>query len=550
MSLSKRLKPGLFALFIALNLFVCGAINLAAPSDAAAGEVFGPGQRTVIIGGSRLVTFDEAGESKELIVNGLNGEDLEAIDFDLTMGFLGLGIHVIGVGEDGGIFGIGPDGNAQLLGRIPPQFLGDILDIDINPINKDIFIANERGQLIKFNPREPNTFRIVGFVYDKDDPNTGKKGIGVMTFTEKGAFLIDLANKVLAQITNIDFGLMKTVGSLNLGNFSAFGFDTNPVTDQSIASIITAGQQVPDLYQIDTSNGQATRIDTMGTMHKGLTLMAPPLKNFHCVVTPPHAVNKVGTEHTFNVEIFDGDTEIGNAHSLSFKVLAGPNAGQSGSVPLSTFSYTSNGMAGIDTVIVDVAFSGNSATCRATKEWVTTPHISAVEKNGKKLTITGQFDKNGNNKVIVNGKEQKTKTVSETELFSKKGGKKADTDSVVVVDSAGGPSNQFLIGQPPSTLSCKLTPEVSTTRLSDGGPFRHEVKLQVFFNGKLVSEDLQVRFRIKHGPNEDDGFDFPVRGGVFTHTYPGDGQVGFDLIEASGIFKGSPFACFAVKKWE
>ncbi len=504
-----------------------------------------------ITNGDTIIGFQ--GPDKEpttLPIRGLNGEKIKAIEYDPDLDNLGVSDKFLAVGDNGGVFEIDSTGQAKLIGSIPEQFRGVPLDIDLDPMTGDIFVVNKIGLLIKFNREKPTIFKINEFLYGKDDPNMNKVGKGAFTFTEQGGFLLDVINGVLAQITNLEFGLVKTVGPLNLGDITAMGFDTNPLTNRSFASIVTQGQTLPDLYEIDLASGEATKLGPFGDQFEGLTITPPLLKNFHCVVSPPEAINKTGTSHTINVTVFSGSTEIGGIDRVDYKVLSGPNVGAGADFGDVSFTYQSNGLKGIDIIEATVIDGIDTASCTAKKQWVDAPDIAAVTKNKKKLTVMGQFDTTADNRILVDGKEQATKTVSDTELLSKKGGKKAKPDSVITVKSNGNPSNDFRVDQPPAGLQCVLTPQFAITQIEQGKEQKHNLTLQVFANGKLISEELTVAFEIIAGPNSFGVANKIDAGGTFTHSYTSNGKPGFDVIKASGTFKGGPFSCLAVKRWQ
>lgn len=548
---TRTIKTKISATILVLNLLVGCVIHLAIPCAALAGDELRLDNFNVIQNGNTILGFGglDAEEATRIPIAGLSGEKLKAVELDpATAGVANL-TKFFGIGDRGNVFEIDITGATKLIGNIPQQFLGIPVDIDFDPETDDIAVVNNFGLMIKFNRNNPNNFKINEFLYDKNDPNTNKVGKGVFTLSKEGGFLLDVVNGVLAKLANPQLGLLQTVGALGLGNFTALGFDTNPLTNKSFASILSQGQTLPDLYEVDLTNGKMTKIGSLGGPFEGLTIAAPPLKDFHCVITPPDAINKVDSEHTVNVKVFVGSREILNPDSVIFQVLDGPNKGTEQISDSSTFTYSNFGDTGTDIIQAIVAEGADLASCTATKKWVRAPNIAAVDKNKKKLTVTGQFDTTADNRILVDGKEQATKTVSETELFSKKGGKKAKPDSVITVKSNGNPSNDFRVDQPPAGLKCVLMPLFATTEIKQGEEQQHNLTLQVFANGKLVSEELTVRLKIINGPNTFGDANKIGTGGAFTHTYTSNGKAGFDVIEASGTFKGGSFSCLAVKRW-
>lgn len=134
---------------------------------------------------------------------------------------------------------------------------------------------------------------------------------------------------------------------------------------------------------------------------------------------PPTDENAVGTSHTVTATITSG----GNPSPgilVSFSVVAGPNAGQisdpnTGECALNndcttaangqvSWTYTSNGVPGIDTIQACFANAAGAITCatQVTKNWVEEPELEAacvetVNPHGAKIPPAGKTTPPGTN---------------------------------------------------------------------------------------------------------------------------------------------------------
>ncbi|MBI4468919.1 MAG: right-handed parallel beta-helix repeat-containing protein [Acidobacteria bacterium] len=121
-----------------------------------------------------------------------------------------------------------------------------------------------------------------------------------------------------------------------------------------------------------------------------------------CLVEPSSASRTVGSMHTLTQTVTDISGPIASV-PVSFNVMSGPNAGMAGSgitdsMGRASFSYTSNGALGTDTIEASGTAKGVRFTCSATVEW-TAPLLPL--QYGQ--TVVGSIDSPGN--AIVYGFE-------------------------------------------------------------------------------------------------------------------------------------------------
>ncbi len=90
-------------------------------------------------------------------------------------------------------------------------------------------------------------------------------------------------------------------------------------------------------------------------------------------LSPATAVNPVGTSHTVTATVLLNCSPAAGT-TVNFNITAGPNAGQTGSATTNgfgqaSFTYTSNGATGTDTIQASGTVSGNAFSATAQKTW-------------------------------------------------------------------------------------------------------------------------------------------------------------------------------------
>jgi uncharacterized repeat protein (TIGR01451 family) len=148
-----------------------------------------------------------------------------------------------------------------------------------------------------------------------------------------------------------------------------------------------------ELGPISTGTGEST---VFGICLKGEPTAALEQIN----LTPTTATNNAGTSHTVTANV-DSDGAGVSAVPVFFSVVSGPNAGASGTCSVDTtcqtdpsgnvsFTYTSNGTAGTDTIqacFVDGGFIQHCAT--ATKTWIAVADLSITKSGAPDPALVG-----------------------------------------------------------------------------------------------------------------------------------------------------------------
>lgn len=162
-----------------------------------------------------------------------------------------------------------------------------------------------------------------------------------------------------------------------------------PAAGTTVQFLITAGPNAGEAFAgVTNINGQVTftyasngtpGTDTINatTTVDGVNIACNATKdwiNAACSLDPPADSNLTGTDHTTTVTVTrNGAPEAGAI--VNFLVTTGPNAGAvdfavSNGAGQATFTYTSNGTPGTDTITASGNISGVPFECTATKTWL------------------------------------------------------------------------------------------------------------------------------------------------------------------------------------
>jgi len=291
--------------------------------------------------------------------------------------------------------------------------------------------------------------------------------------------------------------------------------------------------------------------------------------NVQCSIAPPTDVNPVGAMHTVTVTVLRNGVPVGN-QMVDFDVIAGPNAGDMGSVmtdPVlgeAMFTYTGDGGVGTDTIRASgMTIDGIAFECTASKEWVTSgcalipdaPAAPVGGMNGVTVTVLRNgapvagvdvtFDViNGPNFGVMGGPTATDALGEATFAYTGAGGPGVDT-----VEATG-----MLDGVPFSCQAllewveaeCEIAPLTDTNLVGTA----HTVTATVRRNGVLV-QNVNVTFNVIAGPNSGlASAPMPTdANGEASFTYNSNGVSGTDTIRASGTIDGDPFQCDAMKEW-
>jgi hypothetical protein len=154
-------------------------------------------------------------------------------------------------------------------------------------------------------------------------------------------------------------------------NAGATGMGTTDVNGQTSFTYMSNGMAGTDTVQASgTVQGEPFSCTATKTWQANVV---------ECMLTPASAANPAGTSHTVTVTVtLNGSPASGV--SVNFNVTAGPNAGTNGSGTTNgsgqtTFTYTSNGTPGTDTIQASGSLSGTPFSCTAMKTWVATSVI-------------------------------------------------------------------------------------------------------------------------------------------------------------------------------
>jgi uncharacterized protein DUF4394 len=552
MNRTQTIKFKLSTILLALNfVIVASVVNFANPHTVTAApqpaDIPGDLVTFSVHNGDTLVKSSTASGVNPIPITGLApGEKIKMIDS------LPGGDKFLALSDKGNIHVIDSSGQATKMVSFPFLNTLDLSDIDYDPVKDQVIVIEKNGHRVVFDEKTRTIESLRPPEYGDGDPNKGKKpnltGLAydntIEGSTNTTAYVIDSAQNTLAKV-NEATSKLETVGNLMVDASKPVGFDIQPLTNDAYALLTPPGQMNPDLYNINLETGQATKIADLEGPAEGLAVAGPPLKGLTCVLTPPKATNPVGTEHTVKVMTFANGEQVVSGVIVEFSVISGPNKGMDQLVGGSTFTYHSNRSPGVDIIEASVHIGTDRATCTARKEWVNKPHVNEVKKDDKNLTTKGFFDLNAQNTILVNGNEQATKTISETELFSKKGGKKAKDGAEIKIIGGGNQSNVFIFGQTVPDLDCVMGPPMATNKLGQ----THQVDLLIFARGQEVFDQNNVKdlsVKVLMGPNAGRALN-PLSGNKsFTFTSQ---KEGVDVIEVKGSFEGRSFSCRAFKRW-
>jgi hypothetical protein len=286
-----------------------------------------------------------------------------------------------------------------------------------------------------------------------------------------------------------------------------------------------------------------------------------------CSLSPATATNPVNSNHTVTVTV-TRDGSAASGISVSFNVTTGPNAGASGSGTTdgsghASFTYTSNGTPGTDTIQASGNINGVSFSCTATKVWVavgcTISPDTATNPVGASHTVTATVTQNGMpvsgvtvNFDITSGPNAGTMQSSMTDSngqasFTYMSNGASGTDTIEASGAVGVEEIPVMCTATKTWIAaaCSLSPSSATNRA--GG--NHTVTVTVTKDGSAAA-GISVNFKVLTGPNANTmGSGTTDGSGQASFTYTSNGTPGTDTIEASGNISGVTFSCTATKTW-
>ena len=295
--------------------------------------------------------------------------------------------------------------------------------------------------------------------------------------------------------------------------------------------------------------------------------------NPNCDLDPATDTNLVGTVHNVTLTLRDGVDPAGG-EPVNWEITAGPNTGvyPAGTTDAitgqATFTYTSNGISGIDTIEATGDIGGMPFICTATKDWVN-PSCSLdpisetilveTEHNVTITLLRDGINPAGGETVdfdITSGPNAGTVDTLITDAitgqatFTYTGSSDSGIDFIEATGSIGGVGGvPFICTATKEWInpSCSLDPVDDTNLVGT----THNVTITLLRDGTDPAVGETVNFNITDGPNVGTNATLITDAitGQATFTYTSDGVSGIDMIEASGNIGGVPFNCAATNEW-
>lgn len=352
----------------------------------------------------------------------------------------------------------------------------------------------------------------------------------------------------------------------------------------SFATILPAAPMTDATGQVTLSyTGTVVGLDTItvsGTVDGVLTscMATKEWINSGCMLTPMLDTNLVGTQHTVTATVLrttPPDVPAANA-IVNFSITGGPNMGQVGVGVtnvngITSFTYTSNGMPGTDTITANTIVDGIPIPACANVAMKTWINLSCNVTPADATNLVGTAHTATVTLVTNNAADANNAPVS----FMITSGPNAGT----ALATQTGPLNGFPAGQAqfPYTsngsfgtdiirasglvlgvpFECQTTktwvnPQCSLTPATKTNPTGtlHTLTGTVTRNGAPAA-GINVVFTITGGPNNGLVHNAVTDGaGQAVFSYTGAGGVGTDTIELTGVLDGIPFLCSATKTWQ
>lgn len=352
----------------------------------------------------------------------------------------------------------------------------------------------------------------------------------------------------------------------------AAGPNAVAVVPQVIATNGSGQFTVPFQYMGGATPGTDT-ITASGTID-GVPFLCTATKEWidsGCLIDPFSDTNQVGGDHTVTVTVLrttPPNTPAVNA-IVNFTV-AGVNADAGVEVTdvngQASFTYTSNGTPGLDTITADTVVDGVPVTCNATKEWIDAGcDITPVDDTnlvGTLHTLTIHVTENGapaeNQLVAFNITSGPNAGFASFALTGPLNGNPSGQASVSYLSNGNSGTDTILVSgilsgvpfQCEATKSwvnpqCSLAPAADTNQENT----QHTVTITVLRNG-APAPGIDITYNIISGPNTGLVLMNSTNGaGHSSFTYTGAGGSGTDTIRATGEVDGVPILCTATKTW-
>lgn len=307
MTLNSRAQAALYLLF-SLPLVGCsggggGGNSGDTPPPQNPQPGLGAGDTFAVTSANRIVRFNSTTPATTSVSNitGLQANE-NIIGFDLRPGGTPAG-QLIAIGDMGGVYTIDPNSGAATLKTTMTAGPGDSftmpsgtrVSIDVNNVVDQLRVITNTGQNLRVNMDTGATFT------DTQLTLSGIQAIGVteVAYTNNfssacrtTAYYLDTTSDRLLTTVNASGGVLTVVGGLTVDAAAMTGFDIGTApdgTNSAIAALTVAN--VTSLYTIDLTTGAATRVDTIGGLNSGETILG--LARPAPATTPPQPLGEL-----------------------------------------------------------------------------------------------------------------------------------------------------------------------------------------------------------------------------------------------------------------
>lgn len=276
--LQNRRNYALFAAACLITAFSCQSPRDAAtPTPTGQARLTGPITFWALTDGNQLLQLSSSAPGSPMMtvnVTGLmSGDRLLAIDFRPATG------QLYGVSNNSRMYMINPmTGAARMVGgaSFSPGVTGDAIGLDFNPTVDRLRLITNAGQNLRLNPETGGVAAVDGAINGL--PNASLSGTAYTNnfagATTTTMYTIDpVSDKLLIQ-NPPNNGTQMEVGSLGVDIIGSSGFDIGP-TGEALAVMGRTGSG-SELYEINLSNGQATKLGDFPNMNLSIIGLAIP----------------------------------------------------------------------------------------------------------------------------------------------------------------------------------------------------------------------------------------------------------------------------------
>ncbi|HKQ49078.1 MAG TPA: Ig-like domain-containing protein [Phycisphaerae bacterium] len=377
-------------------------------------------------------------------------------------------------------------------------------------------------------------------------------------------------------VHSVDITLLRRPGVPAAGVTVTIDVTAGPnaaVAPQMIMTDAAGHFVAPFLYMGGATAGTDT-ITASGTID-GVAFMCEATKEWidsGCAIDPFSDTNQAGTDHTVTVTVLRTTSPDPAVNAIVNFTVSGINVDAGVGVTdvngQASFTYTSNGTPGLDTIEADTVVDGVDIHCEATKEWIdaqcSIDPPTDTNPVGTIHQVTVTVTENGGvpapvvavNFEIVSGPNAPfadadiTNLIDGTVTFSYPSNGNPGTDEIRVFGTIGGPPGGADF-ECTATKTWEVVPSCVIAPMAPsivGG--MQTVNVDVESGPGLDAPDgTIVNFVVLAGPNVLAGGSDTTTAGAADFTYMSNGLAGVDTIRANGTINGVPFECLAIKEW-